>query len=269
MYQSLFALKDFVTPRCSKIKIPFSSTSMLLFKLFISVQDEQPKDKCNPTPCGPNALCDDGICSCLPEFHGDPYSGCRPECILNSECPRDKACLRNKCVNPCPGTCGSNAICNVNNHIPICTCPPGTEGNAFIQCRQVQPISVSNPCSPSPCGPNSQCKQINDRAVCSCVSGFVGTPPTCHPECVVNSDCPSDQTCSNQRCGDPCPGACGINAKCTAVNHSPICSCSPRFTGNPFVHCHAISKNNFKFACLIFFLRTLTLNLPQTIVHLI
>lgn len=95
-----------------------------------TVQD----DPCNPSPCGPNAQCDNGICSCLPEYQGDPYSGCRPECVLNSDCSRELACIQNKCRDPCPGTCATNALCQVINHIPICTCPTGMAGNAFVQC---------------------------------------------------------------------------------------------------------------------------------------
>lgn len=39
------------------------------------------------------------------------YEGCRPECVLSSDCPSDKACIRNKCKDPCPGVCGLNAEC--------------------------------------------------------------------------------------------------------------------------------------------------------------
>lgn len=184
------------------------------------------------------------MCSCLPEFHGDPYSGCRPECVLNSDCPRDKACLRSKCVDPCVGTCAQTAKCDVINHVPMCTCPPGTEGNAFIQCRQVQVVGVQNTCNPSPCGPNSRCREVNNQAVCSCVPGYFGSPPSCRPECVVDSDCSRNLACSNQKCSDPCAGTCGINALCTVVNHNPNCNCIPRYTGNAFVHCHPISKDN-------------------------
>jgi hypothetical protein len=63
-------------------------------------------DPCNPSPCGPNAECNDGYCKCLYEYHGDPYIGCRPECVLSQDCTRDKNCVRNKCVDPCRGTCG-------------------------------------------------------------------------------------------------------------------------------------------------------------------
>lgn len=93
------------------------------------------QDPCNPSPCGSNANCDNGVCTCLPEYQGDPYTGCRPECVLNNECPRDKSCIRNKCIDPCPGTCGSNALCSVINHIPMCSCIQGYNGNAFVACN--------------------------------------------------------------------------------------------------------------------------------------
>lgn len=95
-------------------------------------------DPCQSQPCGSNAECRNGVCYCLPEYQGDPYQGCRPECVLNMECPKNKACIRNHCQDPCPGVCGQNAICSVLDHIPICSCQPGTAGNAFIQCQAVQ-----------------------------------------------------------------------------------------------------------------------------------
>uniref|UniRef100_A0A6E8W1C0 Dumpy n=1 Tax=Anopheles coluzzii TaxID=1518534 RepID=A0A6E8W1C0_ANOCL len=194
-------------------------------------------DPCNPSPCGANAQCQNGICTCLPEYQGDPYRGCRPECVLNSDCGRDRACIRSKCVDPCPGTCGQDALCEVINHIPMCRCPDGMAGNAFVQCRPQQAPVVTNPCSPSPCGPNSQCREINGQAVCSCVPGYIGSPPTCRPECVVSAECPQNQACTNQKCRDPCPGTCGVGARCSVVNHNPICSCPERYTGDPFVRC--------------------------------
>lgn len=95
-------------------------------------------DPCNPSPCGPNAECNNGVCTCLPEYHGDPYFECRPECVLSTDCPLDKACLRFKCTNPCQGMCGTNAECNVYNHVAICSCPNGMTGDAFTQCRIVE-----------------------------------------------------------------------------------------------------------------------------------
>jgi hypothetical protein len=93
-----------------------------------------PQDPCNPSPCGANAQCRDGVCTCLPEYRGDPYSACRPECVQNPDCPLDKVCLRNKCYDPCTGVCAQNAKCTVINHTPMCSCPDGMSGNAFAVC---------------------------------------------------------------------------------------------------------------------------------------
>lgn len=98
-------------------------------------------------------------------------------------------------------------------------------------------IQPESPCNPSPCGPNSECRPINGQGVCSCIRGFSGSPPSCRPECVVSTDCPQNEACSNQKCIDPCPGSCGLRAQCAVVGHSPICSCPAGFEGDPFVRC--------------------------------
>lgn len=95
-----------------------------------------------------------------------------------------------------------------------------------------------NPCHPSPCGPNSQCREVNGQSVCSCVAGYIGMPPTCRPECITNAECLQNQACSNQKCVNPCIGACGVGAHCTVINHKPTCSCAIYNTGNPFVRCY-------------------------------
>ncbi|XP_026684041.1 LOW QUALITY PROTEIN: neurogenic locus notch homolog protein 1-like, partial [Diaphorina citri] len=190
----------------------------------------------------PNAECRDGVCVCLPDYYGDGYVSCRPECVLNNDCPRNKACIKYKCKNPCTsGTCGEGAICDVVNHAVMCTCPPGTTGSPFVQCKPIQNEPVyTNPCQPSPCGPNSQCREINGQAVCSCLPNYFGSPPSCRPECTVNTDCPLNKACVNQKCVDPCPGSCGQNANCRVINHIPICSCKPGFTGQPKIRCSRI-----------------------------
>ena len=195
-------------------------------------------DPCNPSPCGANTNCRNGICECLPEFIGNPNDGCRPECVLNTECPRDQACKRNKCVDPCPGICGDNAECTVVNHIPVCSCVPGYVGDPFVNCRIEDRRPPPDPCNPSPCGPNSHCRNIDDHAVCSCHQGYVGAPPSCRPECVVSSECSPTRACVNKKCTDPCLGSCGLNARCEVINHSPICSCLPGQTGDPFKSCY-------------------------------
>lgn len=97
-------------------------------------------EPCNPSPCGANAICRErdgaGSCSCLPEYYGDPYSFCKPECISNSDCDKSRACFNQKCVDPCPGVCGSYADCHVVNHSPSCVCAPGYTGNPLSGCRE-------------------------------------------------------------------------------------------------------------------------------------
>lgn len=120
------------------------------------ITESPPVDRsfCSENPCGPNAECVGNECRCIAEYQGNPYEGCRPECSTNAECNRDLACLRNKCTNPCRGTCGQHALCEVVNHIPICSCPPDYTGDPFSNCHPAPPISKIDVCNPSPCGVN-------------------------------------------------------------------------------------------------------------------
>lgn len=96
------------------------------------------RDVCYPSPCGPNSECRNlngsPSCSCLSTYIGAPPN-CRPECTISSECMSNKACIRQKCIDPCPGSCGTYATCNVINHTPICTCPLGYSGDPFTICQ--------------------------------------------------------------------------------------------------------------------------------------
>ena len=96
------------------------------------------EDPCEPNPCGPNSnpprqIGDRCHCSCLPEMIGTPPN-CRPECVVNSDCSSDKACINRKCQDPCPGLCGVNAYCSVRNHVPLCICNQGYIGDPFSSC---------------------------------------------------------------------------------------------------------------------------------------
>lgn len=97
-----------------------------------------------------------------------------------------------------------------------------------------------NPCIPSPCGPNSHCHNIGNNAQCSCLPNFSGSPPNCRPECVINSECQSNMACINEKCRDPCPGSCGLNALCQVTNHNSICYCPEGYTGNSFEVCRPL-----------------------------
>ena len=222
-------------------------------------QQDVYKNPCNPSPCGPNSQCRDfngsPSCSCLPTYIGAPPN-CRPECLVNSECPSNKACITEKCRDPCPGSCGIMAQCSVINHTPICTCPDQYTGDPFTNCYPSPPprknififpqtlYSHNNlvakeqvfddPCNPSPCGANAQCKD----GICTCLPEYQGDAYRgCRPECVLNSDCPRDKSCSRNKCIDPCPGTCGQNAICDVINHIPMCSCPQGMNGNAFIEC--------------------------------
>jgi hypothetical protein len=81
------------------------------------------------------------VCTCLDDYLGDPQSGCHPECTIHSDCPGDRACLNQKCRDPCPGTCGLGANCIARNHVAICSCPPGYMGDAFTHCLKTRKLS--------------------------------------------------------------------------------------------------------------------------------
>jgi hypothetical protein len=103
------------------------------FLIFVAI------NPCIPSPCGPNSQCREvnkhSVCSCKVGFIGAPPD-CRPECYTSSECSQDKACISQKCLDPCPGVCGQNANCRVINHNTICTCPPDFTGDPFIKCSK-------------------------------------------------------------------------------------------------------------------------------------
>ena len=103
-----------------------------------------------------------------------------------------------------------------------------------------------NPCIPSPCGPFSVCKIVNENPMCTCLNNYIGLPPNCRPECLIDSDCPSDKACINEKCKDPCLGSCGLQALCSAINHIAICTCFEGFTGDPFSYCYPEAGNKRK-----------------------
>lgn len=112
---------------------------------FIYNFSSEASSPCSPSPCADNAQCTEqnGIarCTCIPPYIGNPYTGgCKPECIINSDCASNMACLSQHCRNPCQGLCGTNTECSVVNHIPVCTCLPGYDGNPFTSCRQ-EPVT--------------------------------------------------------------------------------------------------------------------------------
>lgn len=164
-----------------------------------------------------------------------------------------------KCINPCEGVCGFNTECKVVSHSPICLCKHGYTGDPFFGCNReiLQIEAFTSPCSPSPCGSNAICKEKANAGSCSCLEGYIGNPyEGCRPECVINTDCPSNKACINNKCKDPCPGSCSNNAVCQVVNHLPLCTCLSGYTGDPFRYC--VFQGMFSFYSILFLYRLFT-----------
>lgn len=104
--------------------------------------------------------------------------------------------------------------------------------NNFVSVEAVS----SDPCTPNPCGPNTVCRAAGSVAHCSCLPAAT-REPGCRPECRTDSECPPQLACRNNKCRDPCPGACGAHAICRVRLHSAICTCPVNFVGDPFVRC--------------------------------
>jgi len=74
------------------------------------------------------------------------------------------------------------------------------------------------------------------------------TVPVKIAECTTDKDCPSRQSCLQEKCKDPCLAIapCTSNAKCTVHNSLPLrtmsCTCLPGFTGKGDVRCDKIGK---------------------------
>lgn len=117
----------------------------------VAVQPEADTNPCVPDPCGANAQCrvqgTVAVCECRPGTFGNPNqpSGCRYECVANADCPMDSACINRRCVDPCVGTCGLEALCDVVAHNPICRCPAGYTGDPIYRCTLSKPLPL--PCT--------------------------------------------------------------------------------------------------------------------------
>ena len=115
-------------------------------------------------PCSSTAQCSvsnhKAECRCPPGLTGDPYSLCVPskieiklilmghffkqtifvvkrgECQHDTECPDNKACINNQCLDPCTlhDPCGKNAECETRGHRPVCRCPSGWAGDPHTEC---------------------------------------------------------------------------------------------------------------------------------------
>lgn len=155
-------------------------------------------------PCSRSAECygtnHRSQCRCPPGYAGDPFDRCeRIECRSDSDCPNNRACLQQRCIDPCSSLadppCAQNAICYAQNHAAGCQCPPHLpQGNPMSYCQP--PVIIEG-----------------------------------RPECELDVDCPSKLACIKNRCLNPCVelSACHSSAHCSVVDTVPIrtmiCTC--------------------------------------------
>lgn len=176
-------------------------------------------------------------------------------CTADSQCPSDRACINGICINPCD--CGPNAECHIKNHKPVCSCIPGYEGNPNLECVAAgcksdsdcsgQHMCRNHACVPAcapdgtSCGTSANCYGIQHRAVCECPPGLVGNPQVACSlvTCKSDSDCPSDRSCINKKCVNPCAQSkeCVEPAICVPLNHKADCACPPGYLGSVATGC--------------------------------
>lgn len=233
-------------------------------------------------PCARNAECYGSnhrpACKCPPGYEGNAFDRCqRVECHTDTDCPNNRACIGQRCVDPCSSVadppCAQNAICYAQNHAAGCVCPSHLpEGNPLSYCTAPAVIPgrpeceldidcptklacISNKCvnpceSLSPCHRTAHCSVLDTvpvrTMICTCPEGWVPNDNgECHavvipipPGCTTDSDCPSSEACINRLCRNPCD--CGTHASCFVQNHRPVCSCQEGFEGNPNIACHTV-----------------------------
>ncbi|KAK0080812.1 hypothetical protein PV325_013287 [Microctonus aethiopoides] len=99
----------------------------------------------NPCPgsCGIDASCHvinhTLSCICPDCYEGDAYEQCTPlqkkqKCKENKDCSKIHQCINKECNNPCPGSCGIEALCYVTNQTISCECPRCYGGNPYEKC---------------------------------------------------------------------------------------------------------------------------------------
>ena len=124
------------------------------------------------------------------------------QCQRDEDCPYDKTCKSNECVDPCPLTiCGSRAECKPERHKGICVCRPGLQGNPYVSCTEV-----------------------------GCQS---------HEDCSYDEKCDFPSPSSGKReCVKLCiTPSCAQGARCEAKNHKEICTCNYPLQGDGYTSC--------------------------------
>ncbi|UYV71427.1 dp [Cordylochernes scorpioides] len=222
--------------------------------------------------CAVNEKCVDSRCRSQCFRDRDCSSGeiceqnvCRGGCRADQDCANNEACVNNECIDQCASrtACGTNAVCQVVNHETHCSCPPDLSGDPYVQCDRVTiHCKVDDECglgryceasvcrvtcsSDNECFDNEKCRDRRCSVICtndnSCPNGYICEGAECLPGCRLDAECPLTESCINYQCINPCasPTVCGTNAQCQPINHRPLCTCLPQFTGDPRIECSSV-----------------------------
>lgn len=194
-------------------------------------------------------------------------------CQYNEDCADHEACdrLNRACRPVCDAdTCAVNALCSASHHQPTCTCLPGYQGNAYVQCVESRTPTVTaectqdsqcpsqtacvntkcvNPCRLGQiCSPDQECR-VSDSlplrtVMCLCPPDTIATQDgLCRriqaaPQCRVDQDCKDSDRCVQGNCIEACRiDSCGLNAQCISRAHQAMCTCPEGYAGNAHVEC--------------------------------
>ena len=147
-------------------------------------------EKCVPR-CTRNNQC--------PEFHECRGGVCAlaEKCRQNGDCSNTESCTtalsnfgQRECRNVCEGPviCGRNAVCQPNNHRPICICPEGFFGN---------PEDEKVGCQKKLCTTNADCPGDNICTDFRCIAPLRAT-------CSTDRECDANEVCVGGDCINPC-----------------------------------------------------------------
>lgn len=204
------------------------------------------------------------------------YNHFPAECKSDIDCPYDKACFNEKCLDPChygPLQCGRGADCFAQKHRANCVCPSGYQGNPLISCIRGH-CQYNEDCSDDEacdrlnrvchkvcdgetCASTAICHGRNHQPVCECRPGATGNPYiACEearrpvdPECRSDQECPSKFACFNGYCENPCTktNVCLADQTCMVVDTLPvrtmICSCGNDMITDNNGRCVAIKQD--------------------------
>lgn len=141
-------------------------------------------------------------------------------CNLTSECELDERCIDQKCVDPCSKSCGLNADCSVELHMPVCSCPSGYSGDPFVECILIRKSSTES--------------LTTERLTTTEISSTEKSTTEELTTMKLSTDKPSTE----KQPIDPCAAlSCGSNAICLERNKNATCECKPGYNGNPNKGC--------------------------------